>query len=246
MKQILIYECDLAISYQQTLTLVNTFYHAFKDFGAFLGTLIPHSASPVAESLEIIPYAPDSIPSDIQVKVLAIGRLNEQYALAREYEEMMGKARVHYKASEDDIKKIDAMPQLPHEMPSMPENYVCIISMDCMSMPVFDRSHPELQEALKNASVFNERRLQHYIDHTSYENLQSQRAMPDCPACRKTYDQRSMMIDKAFQAEILEFLQSAVTEGVQKVVGAENNSDKSLRLLFNKNLKFLKDVLKKK
>ena len=87
----------------------------------------------------------------------------------------------------------------------IPQGYICPISQEVMSIPVFDYTHPSI-----NAVNINYRDLRHLVDKTSLEGMFASGRAVRCPACRHPESgqtaRNNLRIDTAFQDEILEFL----------------------------------------
>jgi hypothetical protein len=111
------------------------------------------------------------------------------------------------------------------------DEYACGISREPMALPIFLRSHPQIQDArrvlleanrdvaagrqtdaqaIQNAQAdLNNRSLRHLLDAESFENYMSRNGR-SCPACREFIIGGEMMIDVALQQQILDFLERTV------------------------------------
>ncbi len=92
---------------------------------------------------------------------------------------------------------------------AIPQGFICLISHDVMSMPVFDYTHPSI-----NAVNINNRDLRHLVDKTSLERAFASLQIVKCSLCRYPEDgrteRRNLLIDTALQDEILAYLRTNV------------------------------------
>ncbi len=80
-----------------------------------------------------------------------------------------------------------------------PGNFICPITQDIMSMPVFDASHPRAKELPQN---------RHPIDQSSLEGYLTSTDIPKCVTCRhpENGSMAHLRIDTGLQDQILSFL----------------------------------------
>ncbi len=125
-------------------------------------------------------------------------------------------AEVQEKA--DEINRLKAQFALLTHPPRIPDLYKDPVMLECMSFPVFDSSHPAVQNALNNgtSTTLNDRNLRHLMDKQSMESLFSGPGWvaPRCPNCRHPevgrINRDDLFIDTGMQDEILQFLRNAV------------------------------------
>jgi hypothetical protein len=162
----------------------------------FLRNAVGTTGATTCEIPGTVLYVQNAIPFDIQQKANEINRLKAQFATL-------------------------ATP------PAVPAVYNDIITFDdFMSVPVFDVSHPAVQNAIRDAATggattaLNNRTLRHLFDKDALEaHIATGRswAPAKCPACRHPADggirREHLRIDTALQDEILGFLRTAVGAG---------------------------------
>jgi hypothetical protein len=232
MAQEMIRECDQVIHFQRQLTAVNAFYRLFgggttdgvttrrqhrqeptSDFrwDDWWARIFPDAfhprrvddRSPATTTYAFnflnvpgtVPYIQNAIPADVQRKADEINSLKGQFIELR-------------------------------NPPPVPDIYNDIImGEDFMALPIFDASHPAVQNALSAASalapsaisaVFN-RDLRHLFDKDALEahiRTGTSWAPAKCPTCRHPTDggirREFLRIDTALQDEILQFLRTAL------------------------------------
>jgi hypothetical protein len=212
----IIRECKQIISFQHQLSVVNTIYRMFcerrrttRTFRDSGGGVIhsPRSPRPEPETpgginVNIpgtIPYVQGGIPEAIQNKANQINRLKEAFA---------------------DL----------HHRPVVPSIYNDIIMEEgCMEIPLFDASHPVIQNALAAAAApgataetiaaVNDRSIRHFFDKEVLEEHMRIRSSPKCPLCRHpedgAIDPEHLRIDTDLQDQIFQFLTRAVRDNEQ-------------------------------
>ena len=96
---------------------------------------------------------------------------------------------------------------------------------EIMTIPVFDASHPAVQNALRAAnaaggtsSALNNRDLRHAMEKDSLEAHMRSGGTARCPTCRHPergsgIRRENLRIDTALQDEILQFLRTALGIG---------------------------------
>jgi hypothetical protein len=255
MREEMIRECNRVISFQRQLTSVNHFYRLFSGRGNQPGEMgrtepatsssdgrrpRPHLPDPDLDdarpwedifegflggrrrggagevttsnttgtsmhSLDLnvpgtVQYAQNAIPQDVQDKADEINRLSQQFAVLRS----------------------------PPVVPTIFND--TIMSNDFMAIPVFDASHPEVQERLRAANApgattaardaLEERTNRHPYDKDALEaqiRAGTSWAPAKCYLCRHPADggirREYLRIDTALQNQILQFLRNAVAAG---------------------------------
>jgi hypothetical protein len=216
MRRELIRECEQVIYFQRQLVAVSNFCVRFIE--RLRGNLATasnvrqrsqprggSSSSSTVPSIRFnldvpgtIPYLRDAIPNDVQNKA------NEINALKEEFNRSGSNA------------------------PDIPEMFKDVIAMDFMAIPIFDASHPGIQDAMRAMSApdatsaasdaLDDRNLRHIFDKESLEGHMQARsnswAPPKCPLCRHPEDggirHEYLRIDTELQNQILHFLRTHV------------------------------------
>jgi hypothetical protein len=238
----IIRECNQVITFQRQLSAVNAFYRMFvsigggggapittdtttrlrypgqepisddfawDDWGGFIrdgfrprppGITVGWSRSePVttthAFNLNVpgtIAYDQSAIPTAVQQKAAEITHLREQFA------------------------------SLTNPPPVPPIYNDTIMAEDFMAIPIFDASHPAVQNALSSGATtaISNRDIRHLFEKDALEaHLRTARsyAPAKCPTCRHPADggiiRQYLRIDTALQDDILQFLRTAVASG---------------------------------
>ena len=178
----MIRECDQVIAFQRQLSWVNVFYRLFSN------------------------------RTHPQFSVRTIGTAPTRGTTARRNgvieplitipQEVQNKANEIQRLRE----KFAELPNPPH----VPDVYHDSITMDFFSLPIYDASHPAVQNDP------NDRSVRHLIEKDSLEEMfrnASSWAPTKCPFCRHPEDggirRENLRIDTALQDEILQFLRNA-------------------------------------
>lgn len=200
LRERILYECDQVKSFQRILTSVNTFYRVFT------GSSSGSTPTPITRPRPPGP-GPQPVPGAIP-GTLAYDQYNIPQAVQDTANEI-----TRLKAAFDN---------LPNP-PAIPDEYNCLIMTDIMSIPVFDSSHPAIQNALNAAdsTALNNRGFRHFMDKDSFETHMTTNHPTVCPQCRhpapagvrwhyNSIQRENMLIDTALQNEIRDFLNNAV------------------------------------
>ncbi len=99
----------------------------------------------------------------------------------------------------DEIERLKGELNIPDDQ--IPDGFNCTILTDIMSIPVFDKSHPQITEA-----TVGNRAFRHIIDRTSLEGIYNSGRSVRCPICCHDTQRRNLLIDTGLQDEILAFL----------------------------------------
>ncbi len=220
MREEMIRECNRVVSFQRQLTAVNTFYRLFtgkvvippvsipetpplSDDGMVVDVTTTTTTTTHPLNLNVpgtVPYVQNAIPADVQGKADEINRLSVQFAALRS----------------------------PPVVPTIFNNV--IMSEDFMAIPVFDASHPQVQERLRAANAsgattavrdaLEERTIRHPYDKDALEaqiRAGTTWAPAKCYICRHPADggirRQYLRIDTGLQDQILQFLRNAVATG---------------------------------
>ncbi len=127
---------------------------------------------------ESVPYNPTNIPEAIQHRAENIASLQAQY---------------------------ETLSATNPSLPSVPDEFEDAVSADSIKTPVFDESHPSVQNALNN------REVRHILDKSTFDGLRTS----DCPTCRHPLARSHMYIDVAFQTEIETWYKTTLTAAGQ-------------------------------
>jgi hypothetical protein len=120
-------------------------------------------------------------------------------------------------AKANEINRLKAIFDALRPTPAVPLIYNDPISMEILAIPVFDASHPGVQNALRSgeSTRINNRDLRHILDKDSLEGqIRTLFPTPRCHICRHPNDylgirREHLRIDTALQDEILQFLRTA-------------------------------------
>ena len=205
----LIRECNVAIFFQRTLSVVNTFYKKFNINGKWVNQFLGDTPSPFptgtirynnnALPAGTVKYVLNSIPPLIFAKAQEIATLRDRF---------------------DDL--VAAVKASGGKLECPPEyiDYNEII----MKIPVFSAMHPRARESSMSvteaASIESSKRgWRHAIDSQTFEG-QFRAALHNCSYCNRPIMNRdNMLIDTDLQDQILAYLRKEL--GIS--VPAENN-----------------------
>jgi hypothetical protein len=150
-----------------------------------------------------VPYDQNAVPTAVQQKAAEIIRLRGQFAGLR-------------------------------HPPAVPPIYTDItLAEHFMAIPIFDASHPAVQNALSSGATtaINNRHVRHLSDKDALEaHLRTGRshAPAKCPHCRHPQEggilRCNLLIDTLLQDEILQFLRTAVAAGESTSTTATSTS----------------------
>jgi hypothetical protein len=165
-------------------------------------TTTPSASRPAATEFNLnlpgtVAYVQNAIPAEIRTKGQQIDRLKEQF----------------------ERLPADRRPA------AIPDAYKDMISFDFMSIPVFDASHPLIQNALRgtisndvppeNRDPNNPNYLRNFRHHSDAVALEQQMTAYNraayCPPCRHVYNRGALLIDTKLQDEILAYLRRYVS-----------------------------------
>lgn len=227
-------ECARAIYFQRMLTVVNIFYRSY------IGSRLPEPRrSPPVGGVTTPParHTQPSGPTRTEpTRPTASGEIDLNIPGTVAYVQNAIPADIQNKADEIDqlYQRYEALPQA--NRPAMPDEYIDIISMDIIKIPVFDASHPDVQgdlPALRSAltaggppavaAIDAHRNKRHFLSDVSMEGtiaagrprwhgLSTSQGV--CPTCRHSerYGIRReyLLIDTELQDKILAFLRTNV------------------------------------
>lgn len=240
LRQELIRECDRAIFFQRTLSVVNIFYNTFglNTHSSSPATTVDTSADgpvifwinqsiiPRAYWLDLlfkkdgptayegtVKYNSFRIPRIIIEKGREIKTLINQFEQLQELVDNLGSEG----AEESEDKFFD--------VPELYKDYM----NEIMLIPVFDASHPDIQDQLATPAgaiaIASDARLKrHAMDYRNFEHqFRSESWSLDdvrCAICRHAIKRENMLIDTVLQDDILNFLKGklgsqATTAAVQ-------------------------------
>lgn len=228
-------ECNAAISLQHNLAFINDLFRCCSGDGSTSSASSPASApsttatstGSATQPVTIAPPGPVSFPIVPEHVHGVIVNIPGTVA----YEEHRIPPFVQQKA--DEIERLrDNFDQLPPaSRPVVPDIFNDAFSgQDFMLIPIFDASHPDLQNALRAACMpgataadaavapLNNRDLRHIYEAEglirAYLGPYGHGGAARCPACRhpdpRQVDRDHLRIDTELQDEILLFLRNAV------------------------------------
>jgi hypothetical protein len=212
-------ECDQAIAYQRMLTSVNTFYNIFSGNDSDHGNTWPSSYSAQSEPTRTGATRPGNRPNNA-INLNIPGTVAYAQDVNNLPQEVRDKAQ-------EIIDLTNNYFNLPEDTrPALPNQYECSVYATIISIPVFDASHPAVQNALRAAqaanatsadqAALNNRDLRHIMDKVALEAhftaSRNNHRIANCPACRhpvsSDIERRNLLVDTAFQDEILQFLRT--------------------------------------
>ncbi len=247
----IIRECDQAVSYQRTLRAVNTFYSIFTGnfFGPFGDTEdeIPMSRPGAPTSVGggwttqpgttlggvdlnipgTVQYIQQDPPAQFRQRVFNPTATQAQNRLDQLTVHLTNQLPAAVRAKANQINALKVQFDNLANPPNIPGHFECSITREIMTVPVFDASHPAVQNALRAANApggtsiaLNNRDLRHAIDFVSMEehliarNLAGDRRV--CAVCRhpqertRNIERQNLRIDTDLQDQILAFLTNAI------------------------------------
>lgn len=205
-------EVEQVISLQRTMTAVNTFYRVFT--GRFSGPWR-------------LPPDDDDADNGGSTSVDSPGGVTRPNNSPHQNRDIPGTvaytrdaipADVQQKANE--IARLKANYDAMANAPAAPAYFSDPVGMEIMVMPVFDASHPAVQQGLPalraalnaGSSVGDSYTIRHHLDRDTMEQLF--RSRPRCPTCRHPHNNRAnLRIDTGLQDEILAFLRRVAPGG---------------------------------
>ncbi len=227
--QEMIRECDQVISFQRQLTAVNAFYRMFSGGGGGTTTY----GEPNTDDLRWDDWLNRLFRDDFRPRSPRGGITTDGHVPATTHSfnlNVPGTIPYIQSAIPDAIQqKADEINRLKNRFgaftnpPAVPTIYNDIIAGDdFMALPIFDASHPAIQNALSSGTTtaINDRDARHLFDKDALEahiRAGSSYAPSKCPLCRHPTDggirRQYLRIDTDLQDQILQFLRNAVATG---------------------------------
>jgi hypothetical protein len=232
-------ECNQVIIFQRQLTAVNTFYRMFVGIGGHtsvttVGSTTTHRQEPISDDFPWYDWVGGFLPDGFRPRPPGITvvwghsepatsthafNLNVPGTVA--YDQNAIPPVVQQKA--DEITRLRGQFAGLRNPPPIPLIYNDIImAEDFMAIPIFDASHPTVQNALSSGATtaINNRDIRHLFDKEALEGhirAGSSWSPAKCPSCRHPEHggirRQYLRIDTALQDEILQFLRTAMASG---------------------------------
>jgi hypothetical protein len=221
MRREMIRECQRVITYQRRLIPVVIFVSVMHQRSS------PATTSEIREG-RVEPHRQGGESVDGSSTLGATPQVDLRISGTLPYIQDLIPVEVHQKA--DAISQLKTRFANLRPPPNVPAYFNCSVSMDFMEIPVFDASHPAVQDALRAVNTpgaaagafatLNNRVLRHSLDKDSLEqHFTANPRTAKCPTCRhaqrneignEMINRRDLLIDTALQDEILGFLRRHV------------------------------------
>lgn len=219
--QEIIRECNVALFFQDTLSVVNIFYNMFGINSHWLNQLFENNGLTPNGTVR---YDLGRIPLSVNEKSKKIEILTKQFDQLQEHVDNLRKCKESESAEAKDLKAVlrEFVVQMGcNEAEVLDAKFFDVselhkdFMLQIMTIPVFDVAHPEIQdqftllsEAFSIAS--DDRMKRHVMDWQTFET-QFRGEMASalgvrCSNCRHSMKRENMLIDTDLQDDILNFL----------------------------------------